>query len=229
MEQKLQEWIGAVGGKCSLEFVLKDPPSGKTSIDLSDPWWKAFSSACSKQWVQGTCTLNMRWLSWFPPARNITSIETEIFSAATDSRYIRRVSSGHIGFITYTYSFFSLAIPPAQYPCTWVLSHQKHTNPSPWPQRISEHKNIPRGHWHLPRHYCKSGKCQIIIIRKKRKISVCSSMIGDYSFYACCFHCLRTTYPLALDSEGGTFVACHTLLVSVKVWLYCLKHFLLGI
>ncbi|KAM9186174.1 aminoacylase-1 isoform 1-T3 [Dugong dugon] len=76
-EEQLQDWCQAAGDGVTFEFTQKWMEPRITSTDNSDPWWAAFSGACKDM--------------------NLT-VEPEIFSAATDSRYIRAVGVPALGF-----------------------------------------------------------------------------------------------------------------------------------
>uniref|UniRef100_A0A5F5Q1P9 N-acyl-aliphatic-L-amino acid amidohydrolase n=1 Tax=Equus caballus TaxID=9796 RepID=A0A5F5Q1P9_HORSE len=76
-EEQLQSWCQAAGEGVTFEFVQKFMEPRVTSIDDSDPWWAAFSRVCKDM--------------------NLT-LEPEIFPAATDSRYLRKVGVPALGF-----------------------------------------------------------------------------------------------------------------------------------
>ncbi|MBN3295078.1 ACY1 protein, partial [Amia calva] len=76
-EAQIKEWCAAAGDGVTYEFAQKHMNQSMTSTAESNPWWRAFSSACG--------TMNM-------------TLKKEIFPAATDSRFIRAVGIPAIGF-----------------------------------------------------------------------------------------------------------------------------------
>ena len=46
--QMIQGWMDEAGEGCTIDFYQKSPKFPMTSTDDSDPWWRAFSSACQK-------------------------------------------------------------------------------------------------------------------------------------------------------------------------------------
>ncbi|XP_077985268.1 aminoacylase-1-like [Glandiceps talaboti] len=76
-EEKIKTWCTEAGTDVTYEFILKHMDNTMTSIDKSDPWWNAFTTACEQ--------MSMK-------------IETEIFPAATDSRFLRELGYSAIGF-----------------------------------------------------------------------------------------------------------------------------------
>ncbi|CAK8688959.1 unnamed protein product [Clavelina lepadiformis] len=74
-EQKLQGWCKDAGDDVSIEFLEKNTDQTVTSTDSTNPWWVAFSSAIKKK-----------------------KLKVEIFSASTDSLYLRRAGYNAIGF-----------------------------------------------------------------------------------------------------------------------------------
>uniref|UniRef100_G3SWU1 N-acyl-aliphatic-L-amino acid amidohydrolase n=1 Tax=Loxodonta africana TaxID=9785 RepID=G3SWU1_LOXAF len=76
-EEQLQGWCQAAGEGITFEFAQKWMEPRITGTDNSDPWWAAFSGVCKDM--------------------NLT-LEPEIFSAATDSRYLRAVGVPALGF-----------------------------------------------------------------------------------------------------------------------------------
>ncbi|XP_077982510.1 aminoacylase-1-like [Glandiceps talaboti] len=76
-EEKIKTWCTEAGTDVTYEFLQKHTDNTMTSIDKSDPWWNAFTTACEQ--------MSMK-------------IETEIFPAATDSRYLRELGYSAIGF-----------------------------------------------------------------------------------------------------------------------------------
>ncbi|XP_014648159.1 PREDICTED: aminoacylase-1 isoform X2 [Ceratotherium simum simum] len=76
-EEQLQSWCQAAGEGVTFEFVQKFTEPRVTSTDDSDPWWAAFSGVFKDM--------------------NLT-LEPEIFPAATDSRYLRKVGVPALGF-----------------------------------------------------------------------------------------------------------------------------------
>ena len=45
----VEGWMKEAGEGCTLSMVDKNPKFPTTSTDPSDPWWKAFSSACERK------------------------------------------------------------------------------------------------------------------------------------------------------------------------------------
>jgi len=45
----IKGWMKEAGDDCTLEFRHQAGKSPVVSTDESDPWWRAFSSACKKQ------------------------------------------------------------------------------------------------------------------------------------------------------------------------------------
>jgi len=76
-EEQLRQWCKDVGEGVHLKFLQQFKGDNLTTADDSNPWWKAFSSAANKLGIE---------------------IDKEIFPAATDSRFIRRVGIPAIGF-----------------------------------------------------------------------------------------------------------------------------------
>ncbi|MGH0188965.1 UNVERIFIED_CONTAM: hypothetical protein FKN15_032487 [Acipenser sinensis] len=76
-EEQIQAWCQAAGEGITYQFAQKHMNQNLTSMEHSDPWWRAFSTACSD--------MNL-------------ALKKEIFPAATDSRFIRAVGLPAIGF-----------------------------------------------------------------------------------------------------------------------------------
>ncbi|XP_068247489.1 aminoacylase-1-like [Palaemon carinicauda] len=77
-EKMISVWCEEAGEGVTFEFRRKSVPQVITCIeDGKNPWWDAFSSACKKQNLD---------------------IETEIFPASTDSKYIRMLGIPALGF-----------------------------------------------------------------------------------------------------------------------------------
>lgn len=77
-EAKLNEWCAAEG--VSWEFDSRTNPlreHKKTPLDETNVWWTLFQSACDGMGIK---------------------LETEVFPAATDSRFLRKVGVPAIGF-----------------------------------------------------------------------------------------------------------------------------------
>ncbi len=47
----IQGWAREAGEDCTVEFRIRDSKSPVVSTDESDPWWRAFSSACKQRYV----------------------------------------------------------------------------------------------------------------------------------------------------------------------------------
>nr|CAB3219984.1 aminoacylase-1 [Phallusia mammillata] len=76
-EGQLTKWCESAGQGVSFEFVQKTSNTNVTSTDANDPWWKAFTDGIKK--------LNIE-------------LTTEVFSGATDSRFLRAAGYPAIGF-----------------------------------------------------------------------------------------------------------------------------------
>ncbi|MGH0177180.1 UNVERIFIED_CONTAM: hypothetical protein FKN15_074508 [Acipenser sinensis] len=76
-EEQIQAWCQAAGEGITYQFAQKHMNQNLTSTEHTDPWWRAFSTACSD--------MNL-------------ALKKEIFPAATDSRFIRAVGLPAIGF-----------------------------------------------------------------------------------------------------------------------------------
>ena len=49
IRKMIQGWMDEAGNGCTMEVVQLNPKFPMTSTEDSDPWWKAFSTACDKQ------------------------------------------------------------------------------------------------------------------------------------------------------------------------------------
>ncbi|XP_062596830.1 aminoacylase-1-like isoform X2 [Saccostrea cucullata] len=76
-EAMMKNWLKEAGEDVSYEFVQYNPMQGVTATDKNCPWWSTFSSVFDKLKIK---------------------IETEIFPAATDIRYIRELGIPALGF-----------------------------------------------------------------------------------------------------------------------------------
>lgn len=76
-ECQIKKWCEEAGHDVTYKFAQKHMDQNVTSTEDSDPWWRAFNTACNE--------MNMK-------------LEKEIFPAATDSRFIRAVGLPAIGF-----------------------------------------------------------------------------------------------------------------------------------
>ncbi|XP_018606699.2 aminoacylase-1-like isoform X2 [Scleropages formosus] len=76
-EERIKRWCREAGEDVTYQFAQKHMDQEVTSTADSNPWWSAFSTACR--------TMNM-------------NLKTEIFPAATDSRFFRAVGLPAIGF-----------------------------------------------------------------------------------------------------------------------------------
>ena len=47
--EMVKGWVEEAGERCSLSFHQTNPKFPMTSMDPSDPWWKAFSTACERK------------------------------------------------------------------------------------------------------------------------------------------------------------------------------------
>ena len=45
----VQGWLDEAGEGCTLRLIQESPKYPMTPTEDSDPWWKAFSTACDKQ------------------------------------------------------------------------------------------------------------------------------------------------------------------------------------
>lgn len=82
-EELIKSWCREAGEGVTYEMLQKHTDQSVTSTDMSDPWWKAFSSTFEK--------LKLK-------------TKPEIFPAATDSRYIRRLGYPALGFSPMNYT-----------------------------------------------------------------------------------------------------------------------------
>ncbi|KAK6174932.1 hypothetical protein SNE40_013488 [Patella caerulea] len=82
-EKKINMWCKEAGEGIRIVYPVRGMSQDITSISSEDKWWAAFSSACSNQ--------NMK-------------IQTEIFPAATDSRFVRSCGIPAIGFSPMNYT-----------------------------------------------------------------------------------------------------------------------------
>ncbi|XP_053377243.1 aminoacylase-1-like [Mercenaria mercenaria] len=76
-EGKIKTWCAEAGEDVKYEFAQKGVDQTLTSTDESDPWWKAFSTACETVGVP---------------------IEKEVFPAGTDCRFLREAGYPALGF-----------------------------------------------------------------------------------------------------------------------------------
>lgn len=77
LESKLKKWCEEAGDDVTYKFIQKSVVPGMTVHDESSPWWRAFKKAIDDFGVQ---------------------INTEVFPAATDSRFLRQLGYPAIGF-----------------------------------------------------------------------------------------------------------------------------------
>ncbi|XP_078485527.1 aminoacylase-1 isoform X1 [Ciona intestinalis] len=75
-ETNLQTWCNEAGSDVTIEYIQKNTDQSVTSKE-NNPWWEAFSLAVSKSGVK---------------------LKSEIFSGATDSRFLRKEGYQAIGF-----------------------------------------------------------------------------------------------------------------------------------
>nr|CAB3219985.1 aminoacylase-1 [Phallusia mammillata] len=76
-EKTIADWCKEAGKDVSYEFIQKWETSNITSTNPDDPWWKAFTNGCKKMDVE---------------------LVPQVFSAATDSCYLRKAGYPAIGF-----------------------------------------------------------------------------------------------------------------------------------
>ncbi|OWF35113.1 aminoacylase-1-like [Mizuhopecten yessoensis] len=76
-EDKIKNWCAEAGDDVTYEFLQKCMIQETTPVDKSQPWWKTFSSVCENMGLK---------------------LETEIFPAATDSRFLREIGIPALGF-----------------------------------------------------------------------------------------------------------------------------------
>merc|ERR1719427_2137543 len=76
-EEKLKGWCKSAGDEVNYTFLQRNPKQVMTVHDDTSPWWVAFKKACDDFGVP---------------------IQTEVFPAATDSRFLRQVGYPAIGF-----------------------------------------------------------------------------------------------------------------------------------
>ncbi|EDV25194.1 Aminoacylase-1 [Trichoplax sp. H2] len=82
-EERVRSWADECGDGILITFIDRHMDKSITSIDNSDKWWRAFSSAAS----------NMSLL-----------LITETFPAATDSRFLRQAGIPALGFSPMNYT-----------------------------------------------------------------------------------------------------------------------------
>ncbi len=85
----IQGWAREAGEDCTVEFRIRDCKSPVMCTDDSDPWWRAFSSACTQRYIGSLALLLSLPFAYCSGMK----VEKEIFPAATDSQVIRPVSS----------------------------------------------------------------------------------------------------------------------------------------
>lgn len=76
-EEKIKKWCSDAGDDVFYEFKQKCEIQSLTSTSPSDPWWNIFESTCNGMGL---------------------TLETEIFPAATDSRFFRELGIPAFGF-----------------------------------------------------------------------------------------------------------------------------------
>lgn len=76
-EEKVKSWCTEAGEGVTYKFIQKGMDQTKTSTDKLDPWWNAFSTTLENMGIR---------------------IETEIFPAGTDIRYLREAGYSALGF-----------------------------------------------------------------------------------------------------------------------------------
>ncbi|XP_075039913.1 aminoacylase-1A-like [Mixophyes fleayi] len=76
-ESQLESWCRAAGDQVTWEYHLKCMNQRVTTPEDSNPWWKAFSDPCKEMGM---------------------TLKPEIFSASTDSNYIRTAGFDALGF-----------------------------------------------------------------------------------------------------------------------------------
>jgi len=76
-EAQLKSWCEQAGTGVTYTFIQKSPQQKMTTHDDTSHWWRAFKQACDSFGVE---------------------IKTEVFPAATDSRFLRQVGYPAIGF-----------------------------------------------------------------------------------------------------------------------------------
>ncbi|CAG5118368.1 unnamed protein product [Candidula unifasciata] len=77
LKKKISQWCQEAGDDVITEMLVDGNSSETVSLTDENPWWIAFQSACK--------------------AANV-ELQTEIFPAATDSRYLRKSGADMIGF-----------------------------------------------------------------------------------------------------------------------------------
>uniref|UniRef100_A0A7I4YDG6 N-acyl-aliphatic-L-amino acid amidohydrolase n=1 Tax=Haemonchus contortus TaxID=6289 RepID=A0A7I4YDG6_HAECO len=77
MEQRIASWCTEAGGGVTYEFILKNQISAVTPTTSDDPFWSAFEKSLKEE----KC-----------------SFDKEIFTGATDSRFVRELGYRSIGF-----------------------------------------------------------------------------------------------------------------------------------
>jgi len=89
VEALVQHWIKESGDGITLEYFQREEMAPTTPITDKDPFWAAFSAACKQS--------NLK-------------IRPEIFPAATDSRYFRKIGIPALGFTPAPHTPFSSTI-----------------------------------------------------------------------------------------------------------------------
>ncbi|XP_037050135.1 aminoacylase-1-like [Bradysia coprophila] len=77
LKKTIQRWCQEAGGDIEMKFIAKNPKAPATAINDSNPYWVAFKSAVDE--------MNLK-------------ISTQVFPAATDSRFLRLVNIPALGF-----------------------------------------------------------------------------------------------------------------------------------
>jgi len=78
LEKQIKDWCEEAGNNVSFSFIQKTEKQKMTTHDDTSPWWRAFKSACCDKFG--------------------VDIQTEVFPAATDSRFLRTAGYPAIGF-----------------------------------------------------------------------------------------------------------------------------------
>uniref|UniRef100_A0A1I7X080 N-acyl-aliphatic-L-amino acid amidohydrolase n=1 Tax=Heterorhabditis bacteriophora TaxID=37862 RepID=A0A1I7X080_HETBA len=92
VETKIAEWCQKAGPGVKYEFLQKNVCKNMTPTSMSDPWWKAFSNSLRAEsvYIVEILVLSIHHAG--------CEFSTEIFTGATDSRFIRELGYRSIGF-----------------------------------------------------------------------------------------------------------------------------------
>lgn len=87
VKKLLEEW--AKEGGCEIEFVQYNPTHASTDISDQNPWWRTFKKKFEEMYL---------FLISTDYQNRKLKMDTTIFPAATDARFLRRIGIPVIGF-----------------------------------------------------------------------------------------------------------------------------------